>query len=88
MDYSGSGDRWAWDYITPKRRQGLYLVYKRDFCSCQLSDYILPIPPFKRTFNNPLIGDTSLQIAPHYQGIFVVGYLPFAPASHGFLKDL
>ena len=34
MDYSGSGDRWAWDYITPKRRQGIYLVYKRYF-SCQ-----------------------------------------------------
>ena len=33
------------DYITPKRRQGLYLVYKRHF-SCQLGDYILPIPPF------------------------------------------
>ena len=28
MDYSGTGDRWAWDYIT-LRRQGLYLVYKR-----------------------------------------------------------
>ncbi len=29
------GDRWAWDYLTPKRRQGLYLLYKRVF-SCQL----------------------------------------------------
>ena len=38
MDYSASGDRWAWDYITPKRRQGRYLVYKRYF-SCQLGDY-------------------------------------------------
>ena len=36
------------DDITPKRRQGLYLVYKRYF-SCQLDDYILPIPAFTRT---------------------------------------
>ncbi len=32
-----------------KRRQGLYLVYKRYF-SCQLGDYMLPSPPFTRTW--------------------------------------
>lgn len=35
------------DYIRPKRRQGLYLVYKR-YTSRQLGDYMIPIPPFAR----------------------------------------
>ena len=34
MDYSGSGNLGGRDYITPKRRQGLYLVYKR-YIYCQ-----------------------------------------------------
>ena len=46
MEVTGSGNRWAWDYITPKRRQGIYLVYKRYFY-CQLGDYMLPIPPIE-----------------------------------------
>ena len=29
------------DYITPKRRQGLYLVYKR-FFTADLGDYMVP----------------------------------------------
>ncbi len=44
------------DYTTPKRRQGLYLVYKRYF-SCQLGDYILPITLQVRTWNIHWLGN-------------------------------
>ena len=47
MDYSGSGDRWAWDYITAKRRQELYLVYKWYIYS-QLEEYMLPTTFYKK----------------------------------------
>ena len=40
MDYSGSGNRLQG--ITPKRRQGLYLVYKQLQNTCQLVDYMQP----------------------------------------------
>ena len=55
MDYSnGSGDRWDRDDITPKRRQGLYLVYKwYDIPANWVIIYYLS-HPLHSNLNNPL----------------------------------
>ena len=61
------GDEGGRDYITPKGRQGLYLVYKQ-YIHCQLGDYILPTTLYKN-LKNHLVCCFPVQIGGHHSAI-------------------